>query len=378
VAHASAPKAIGEVKVPYGKHPDFDVLADELHSLIHFVYRNDATLYYMKSADGGEEWTAPASIGEGQSARLAVDTGGTIHMAYATGGRKEDKSWYRQLSGDQWSEPTPVTSLNAVEVIAPRIAVDGSNGVHVIGWMFPKIPADKDWKEYTRCLYMRKPAGQIQFEAPEEFGPNKHPKAFGGGGSGDIFVDPNGDVHIAYTCWTPGWMTTHFVRSKEGKWKGRIDLWRSTTSDFCLSGAVDKDGVVHLSGFDVQGKNPPMHWAYFNNSIDRQALTMMHGEDEDWELGTDLLLTPEGDIWISSGNWSNESNFNPLRGRIMHYNAKSKKWSKPEDLSVKGFRNLDGRHGQTPKFIYYGGKVRVFYAEGKPQNDFTFFQKLLQ
>lgn len=366
---------IGAVEIPFGAHPDFDVVADEKNQIFHLVFRSGAGLYYLTKQDGSASWSEPERIGEGISPRLALDASGALHLAYAVGEAKSptgDAIHYRRRGPNGWESATDVFGPpipDKFKHMAPRIAVDGDGHVHIIAW---KIVRDaKRWKELSRCAYRRLPQGASQFEAPQEFNYGRD-GAEGGGLHGELIVDPKGDVHLLIASWLNVWRTTHFSRARDGTWSSWVHLYRGMASDFALSGAIDREGVLHVAGF-IAERRIPRFWAYFNNRRDRSEMDLVHSIDEEWEIGNDLLLRPNGDLWIVRGNWQNTGNIEPLRGRLMHYSAARDAWSEPRAISPLGHRNLDLKHGQVPKFVAYKGQIKLFYAEDAPGRGFGLF-----
>ena len=104
---------------------------------------------------------------------------------------------------------------------------------------------------------------------------------------------------------------------------------------------------------------------------------MVSEQERDTRGQTDMVLAPNGDIWMTyiSGRY-NESTLAPgNRGLYRSYNAAKKTWSPYTHISPEGFRNLDERHAQVPKFIYYKGSVLLFYAESQGTGPFSFYHK---
>ena len=388
----SSTLSVGAMQVPYESHPDFDVAADDARKLIHFVWRCDETLRHISSRDGGKTWSAPQVIAEPMRGgpRAAVDGAGMLHVVYPT--PKEDiprdriggRVWHRAWDGKRWTQPVEVLKVVPItdvkyQVSTPRITVDGNDNVHVLGWKLVSDP--KDWKTRMRAAYARKLKGKAEFEPTLEFSLARDGE--GGGGSGDITTDPKGDVHLFYVSFRPGkFSTTHFSRRKTGEWSEKVDVFVDTSTDFGLSTAVDRDGVLHVAGQCVTWSNPkpflPISWTYYNNRADRSQLEPVHKIDDLWEYGAELLLAPNGDVWMIRGHWQKGEPLFAMQGRYVRMDARTGKWSEPVNLSPEGYRNADWKYGQVPKFAMYGGKVRIFYAEAPPDGAFKFLQRIFE
>ncbi len=381
---------IGSIEV--AKSPDFDVVVDGKRKVIHFVWRDSGAVHYVASADGGQTWSlsqTAVAAGAAGGPRIAIDSAGRVHLAYGVvkegaAHRMDGRIFHTVLASERWSPPeealVPAPRQTKFQVCAPRIAIDGRDNVHVIGW---NLVSTERWTADSRTAYARKPAGSDRFEPTLELGHAR--QADGAGRHGDIVTDPSGDIHIVYfSSGRDGEglrnATTHLVRFKDGRWSPRIDVFRPVSTDMGLRAAVDSKGVLHVVGQDAtkwsRSKNPnaPIPWTYYNNSEDRTDLKPVHQIDDDWEYGADLFLAPSGDVWISRGNWQKDGPF-PWLGRYAHRDATSGHWTEPQTVSAEGFKNADGKYGQVPRFTAYGKQVHLFYAEQAPGQPFRFYQR---
>ncbi|MBN1674206.1 MAG: fibronectin type III domain-containing protein [Kiritimatiellae bacterium] len=370
---------VGAVEVPWGKHPDTAVAADEARGIIHFVYRNNQDLYYMNTTDGGQSWSSPQALGNGRAQRLALDSAGVLHMAYGCGTDSDlaTNVCYRARSvsgnwGSIWAMPYPPSTT---KIVAPRIAMDGNDNVHIIGWKFGVTPAGADWKQYIRVCYTRKRAGDSSFEAVQEFQHNKTGPG-GGGGADALVTDSNGDVHILYRSWKGPWRTTHFMRKKDGSWGSWVRVHEFAMADFGMDVASDSSGNLHVAGAYINSS--PVKWTYFNNTADPAQFVLKKSIDDDWDPWARIMVTPAGDVWMTYANKNAAAPLCPLRGMYMYREASSGAWHGPTDLSPTsgGYRNVDQRHEQTPKPVYYRGKPRIFYAENVNTGKFKFYQRV--
>ena len=101
---------VGAIEVPFGKHPDFDVVADERRGILHFVWRNNTTLSYCHSTSGGEIWSAPEPLpAAGRAPRLAVDNRGTLHVIHETASDQTPRLvWHKGEVRIFYAESAPV------------------------------------------------------------------------------------------------------------------------------------------------------------------------------------------------------------------------------------------------------------------------------
>lgn len=386
-------RRIGHIEVP--KSPDFDVTSDPLRKILHLVWRDAGSIKHAFSKDGGAEWSPTEMVVPADAAggpRIAVDSRGRLHLVYgvvkagAKHSRIDGRTFYTALTDGNWSPPEealiPASLPYEFQVLGPRIAVDGRDNVHVIAWMLAS--GSDDWQMNSRCAYSRKPATGGGFEQTLLFSYGRNGE--GGARYGDLVTDAAGDVHIFFASHNRHALpplkratTTHFVRHQDGRWGAKVDLFCSTATDFGMSAAVDGRGVIHIAGQDASGwsrKNPDalIHWSYFNNAAKSDELKPMHRIDDDWEYGADLLLAPNGDIWMSRGNWQQDGPF-PWLGRYARRDATTGRWTEPENVSAAGFKNADSKYGQVPKFVFHDRQVHLFYAEQAPGEAFKFQQR---
>ncbi len=385
------PIPVGSIEAPPGSRPDFDIAADQARHVLHFVWRNGDAIRYVASRDAGVTWSEPQVVVPEKArggVRIALDSTGTLHMAYAMvrqdapNNKVGGDMWYQSFDGRAWSAPVQVFFLTptekfAIAATAPRITVDGNDNVHIIGWK--TVASAESWKALMRCAYARKLKGAAKFEPTEEFSYGRHED--GGGSTGDVVTDSHGNVHVFYLSWRPHhWPITHFTRSKDGLWSEKVDVFEATSTDFGLRAVVDRNDVIHLAGEKPSMDNPkpflPVYWTYFNNKADPSKMQIVHQIPDVWEFGTDLLVTPGGDVWMSRGHWQKDEPF-PFMGRYVHMDAKTGKWSDPENLSPPSYRNADFKYGEVPRFVIYDGKVRIFYIEAPPNGNYHYFQKIL-
>jgi len=387
-------RQVGSLATPW--HPDFDVVEESARKVIHFIGTESRRLRYMKSTDGGLTWSSPEDLGAGWAARMATDSKGNVHLVYGTDprpnpanppktGRQASTGWYRVRSSEGWSAPAPL----AAPVMDPpvpgafshRIAVDGNDNVHVTYYVWPADVKKFSWKDLQRTVYVRKPAGA----AFEPLVMLRHGKdASGGGAIADPVVDRNGDVHLIYGSWNGSeWRTTHVVRKKDGSWEDKIHDWFQMTSDYSMKTAIGPDGVIHVAGFD----DKTLSWIYCNNRQKPDVMKVLHVIEDDWEVDLEILVTPNNDVWMSRDNHytDEDPNWPPRPGGYrdnaayyVHFDATTSIWGPRTRLSPPGAENSDAtKHLHAPKFIYYDGSVRIFYAERKGAGDFKYYQRTL-
>ena len=366
----------------------YDVAADPVHGIIHFVYGSYGngvfSLYYSSSTNGGTTWT-PASLIQDQamSPALAVGTDGVLHLAYGipmpgageVSWGREHRISYTSYAGEKWSTPLDVSAGIAGydNAIAPRIAVDGDNNLHLIMWSFVRSDYDKT----GRCAYRRKVNGKTDFEPVQIFGPLS---GAGGTETPAITTDAAGDVHIVYQTRVSSSVKAveRRIRHRDGTWNPQHDYFSNVgVSDFSLSSAVGADGVLHLAAHRYGGAAGG-GVAYMNNRDDPRKLTVnSNWSDVFPDNYTDLLVLPNGDRWVAALNWAEEKK--PAEFALAwyyHYKASVGDWSGPILLSPEDYTNANTKREMNPKWLLYQGKVRLFYAEQAPGQGFKYYQRI--
>lgn len=362
------------------KRAVFAVAAAPAGKQLDFVYAAGSKLYHARSMDGGETWTTPEFVANGNAPELAVDRQGTVHLVYEADNNRRIES--RSLvNGDAW---TPARDLThgvpgrESRAMAPRVAIDGAGHVHVIYWT---LWQGADWKPGSRTVYWRKPAGASDFEPPLLW---SHQREGGNARYGTLTIDPAGDLHVFYA--TNNNMTHAIerrIRHRDGTW-GRHDLWGGQlVADWCIGAAVTADGVAHLT---VQSKlNDGLHVFYANTRTDPASRILQHDfGPENYDTVTQLLAMPNDDLWFAAGHMEHRDNTpdkspnSPLNlASWAHFTAAKGTWSERTPVSMPGAINLDARRGNHPRLVLCDGKVLLFYAEQRLGEKWRHWQRRL-
>lgn len=354
----------------------FAVAAAPAGKSLHFVYAEGSRLHHTRSLDGGGTWSTPEFVTHGNAPELAVDRQGTVQLVYEADGNRRVE--YRSLaSGNAWTPPRDLTQGvpgRESRAMVPRVAIDGADHVHVIYWT---LWQGGDWKPGSRTVYWRKPAGAADFEPPVLWG---HQRAGGNARYGTLTVDPAGDLHVFYaTNVNMSHAIERRIRRRDGTW-GQHDCWRGQlVADWCIGAAVTADAVAHLT---VQSKlNDGLHVFYANTATDAAARTLQHDFGaENYDTVTQLLATPNGDLWFAAGHLEHRENAPDLRLNVAtwaHFTASTGRWSERTRVSMSGAINLDARRGNHPRLVLLDGQVQLFYAEQRPGEKWRHWQRRL-
>lgn len=375
---ASTALRVGDWEV--SARASFDVVSDQVNGRLHFVYAEVGRLHHAESSDGGATWTTPRHVASGYGQVMAVDSLGTLHLVYEAA--MSTRMEYRTFAGGVWSEPRELSahaSPRETKLLAPRIAVDGNDNIHLIYWALGDV--DESGNK-NRCVYWYRRSGQAEFDPPELW---KYDPAGerGWGKYGALAVDSDGHMHIFYAA---GRFNHHAierrVRYSDGRW-GRRDHWLGRLlTDWCIGAAVDAAGVVHLA---VQTRvGDALKVVYLNNRDDPAKLAIHHElGDEDFETFTQLRVEDGGDLWLVMGHRKftrpapgEEPAGMPDIGTYAHFDASTSTWSPRTPLSPDGRINLDTRRSGEPRIVKHDGVVRIFYAEKQPEGKWTHWQRV--
>jgi hypothetical protein len=136
---------------------DYPRLAVDTDGAIHVVWLHTTPLgdgmtegiYYTHSVDGGETWSEPLEVVEGDFVWPQIVTGnaGTVQLLWNEGSGQRE--WWQLLSADRgqtWTEPERVPGFGGIP--GPIGVLDGGNGTnHLVG-------LGKDGSEEPALIYM--------------------------------------------------------------------------------------------------------------------------------------------------------------------------------------------------------------------------------
>ncbi|QDT55899.1 hypothetical protein Pan44_39470 [Caulifigura coniformis] len=355
----------------------FSVAADRLRNELHLIVGDRSTLFHSRSADGGDTWSPLKELVRGESPDAAVDQRGNLHVVYKSpdhDGRIE----HRSLGDGQLSEATDISASEGdrpATFLAPRIALDGGDNVHVVYW---SILRGGDKRDGFRMGYAHRKDGNPAFDPVELW---RDQRQVGFSKYGDLFVDEQGNIHIfQVTNSNMSHGIERRIRKPTGEWIAH-DRWESKLmADWSLSTAVGRDGVVHVAMQRIVDQKPRV--LYLNNRDERDELAMVFdGGPDTTETYTDLLLEDDGAVWLATGHREGpgRGSSSPLNvAKLYRADAETGVWSTGAALSPAGAVNLTSRAAGHPRLARCGGKTRVVYLESDDGQRWTLWQRVLK
>lgn len=370
----------------------FDIAYDHKREILHFVYRDVRKMYYISSRNKGKSWSEPLKIAENcLTPFLKLDSEGVLHMVftkYNGEGDDSDGILYTFLKNGKWASVDTLFDRKGFVETEPRMVIDKSNTIHLIAWSY-------DWPfvEEKECqLYFTKKSKDKRFSAPE-FWCNESKEAKERTCHGAITLDKRGNIHIVtgYNApdkegKLPPWKLMYRVIGADGQRENpRVFSQMSeneyTPGDYCFDIAVNEKEVVYISSFSA--------WGHWDTGLHGLTLWSLHpGEDslrkelfvkEYWEPGTRLLLLPNNDILLASGNWgwANRYTNEQYKAGFFHYSSKHDNWSNRFRVSENDAAiNVDTRIDMVPKWLVMGKNYYIVYAEKLPgEKKFKFYMK---
>jgi hypothetical protein len=375
----------------------FDVAVDERRDRIHFVYREyrkgaGLAMYHTVSRDGGRTWSEKIFVDKGHQMDVALDRNGDLHLVYGhekiPSSRYPADVMYRVFRDGSWSAARRIDGPSDSRVYQMRIAVDGSDHVHVLyhdegpAKFYPNAHQD-DWRD-DRMVYVRKTAAGVWEPAERWKGSDENEGCLGG----DMFIDAGGDVHFVYIGGnSTNWKSSieRRFRRKTGEWGATLDYPNMNLSlagmMWKFGGQFDAKGRLHIGGMGrTAGKAGVKVWVFEEFSAKMPAESFY--DPRGGRMGVDLLLDPSGngDIWVAGGNWNLEKEFTADTRQAFYYryDAVARQWSERRRLSPPppAAVNQETFWDTTPKLRVHRQRVLLFYHEQRPGRNGEFWMRV--
>ena len=221
---------------------------------IHVVW-DDGTpgyseIYYKKSTDGGETWTADRRLtwtpDWSDNPDLAIDSTDALHVFWEDYTPGFSEIYYRRTAdaGATWSTTKRIT-WTAGDSFDPALAIDATDAIHLV-W-YDDTPGNLEvyYKKTTNGGKTWSPTDRLNWTS----GSSQRPV---------IAVDSTDAVHLVWSDDTPGDDEIYYKKSTNGgtSWSMAQRLtWTSGSSRYPAM-AIDADDAIHVVWQDdTPGKN---------------------------------------------------------------------------------------------------------------------------
>jgi len=170
--------------------------SDNLHVAWYDYTAATCEIYYKKSTDGGNTWTANKRLtwtaDDSFSPAIVADTSGDLHVVWEDNAPGNPEIYFKSSAdgGDTWTANKRLT-WTAGDSYLPAIVADASGDLHVV------------WNDDTPGNY------EVYFKTSADGGVTwttneRLSWTSGGSESPDICVDPSGNIHVFWSDGTPG------------------------------------------------------------------------------------------------------------------------------------------------------------------------------
>jgi hypothetical protein len=228
---------------------------------LHLVWYDNTLghneIYYKKSTDGGDTWTAAKRItwssGDSQFAALAVDPSDRLHVVWVEDTSGGSEIYYKRSSdgGVTWTAKQRLTWAG-ITSSWPDIAVDSWGVIHLV------------WQDSTGEIYYSKsPDGtnwMLEKRLTWNSGTSQYP---------DIAIDSSNRLHVVWQDNTPGEYNYEIYYRKSTDagltWATAKRLTWMDNGSYRPDLAVDPSENLHLVWYD---ENPSLYKIYYKKSTD--------------------------------------------------------------------------------------------------------------
>lgn len=254
-------------------------IAVDSSNKIHVVWRDfspgNYEIYYKRSFDGGITWSGITRLTWSSSNTLppsiAVDSGNGIYLVYADSQKLNYEIYYKRSTdgGINWSGTKRLT-WNSGSSLSPSIAVDPSNGIHVL------------WQDHTtgnyEIYYRRSTDGGITWSKITRQTWNSSVSY-----DSSIVVDSSTGIHIVWADTKSGNPDIYYRRSidKGITWSAITRLTWNTGTSREPSITADSGSGIHVAWQDETPGNYEIYYkSSSNGGVTWTALTRLNWNGE--------------------------------------------------------------------------------------------------
>ncbi len=252
--------------------------SDHLHVVWYDDTPGDHQIYYKKSEDGGDSWTASRRIiwtsGGAFVPAIAVDSLDHLHVVWYDSTSGKFDTYYKKSTdgGDSWTASQRITWTSGYSYVR-AIAVDSSDHLHVV-W-YDDTPGDYE------IYYKKSENGGDSWTASQRLtrtsGSSQYPA---------IAVDSSGLLHTVWYDATPGNSEIYYRKSEDGgdSWTPVQRLTWTPDTSWVPVIAVDSSDYLHVVWYDSTPGNFEIYYKMSENGGDSwsaaQRLTWTSGPSQ--------------------------------------------------------------------------------------------------
>lgn len=221
-------------------------LARTTGGTLYLVYQASSggftQIFLARSTDGGARWTTiPVTIGRVNSkyAALAVDEGGSVHVAWTQYDRGIGRVYYARYATGRWSSPVRVSAGTEYAGI-PAIAVTPGGRVHLVWYGIRARAPDVRTRHGSiyEILYSR--LDGARWSPPVVISPGI-PDAI----NATLAADAGGRLHSAWYQFDLRSYQARYAQY-DGAWRQPVTVSAGNADAAAVAMAVESDGTVHL------------------------------------------------------------------------------------------------------------------------------------
>jgi len=283
----------------YSSHP---AIAADSSDNLHVVYDETAPgnyeIYYRRSEDEGATWSTGIRLtwttGSSWDAAIAVDSSDNLHVFWADSNPGNYELYYKKSTdgGVTWSTNKRLTWTPG-DSFEPAIAIDPSDHLHVAWYDYTAATCDVYYKKSTDGGNTWTANKRLTWTADDSFSPA-------------IVADTSGDLHVVWEDNAPGNSEIYFKSSADGgdSWTPNKRLTWTADDSYLPAIVADTSGDLHVVWND---DTPGNYEVYFKTSADggvtwttNQRLSWTSGDSE----SPDICVDPSGNIHVF---WSDDT-----------------------------------------------------------------------
>jgi hypothetical protein len=277
----------------YSSHPAIAVdSSDKLHVVYDETAPGNYEIYYRRSEDGGATWSTGIRLtwttGASWDAAAAVDSSDNLHVFWADSNPWNYEIYYKKSTdgGVTWSTNKRLT-WTADDSYGPSIALDPSAGLHIAWYDYTPGPADIYYKKSTDGGTSWSTTQRLTWTAENSFYPY-------------LIAGASGHLYCVWEDDTPGNSEIYFKSSADGggTWSANKRLTWTEGDSWVPSLSVGPSGDLHLIWSDDTPGYPEL---YYKGSADG-GVTWTTNERLTWNSGTSetpaVSVDPSGNIHV--------------------------------------------------------------------------------